>query len=50
MAANDLGEDVCHIGLRIDAIELAGLDERNDYPPVFGAAVGASEVSVLPIK
>ena len=50
MAVDDLREDVGHIGLRIDAVDLAGLDERGDDRPVLSPAVRAGEESVLPIE
>ena len=50
MAVDDPGDDVGEIGLRVDAVELAGLDQRSDDGPVLGAAVGAGEQSVLAIE
>ena len=50
MAVDDLGENVSHVCLRIDAAELAGLDERGDDRPVLGAAIGTSEESVFSIE
>jgi hypothetical protein len=41
MAVDDFGDHVSHVGLRIDAIEFAGFDERRDDRPVLAAAVGA---------
>jgi hypothetical protein len=46
MAVDDLGQ----IGLRIDAAEFVGLDERGDDRPVFSATVGISEEGVLAIE
>jgi hypothetical protein len=50
MAVDDLREDVGHIGLRIDAVELASLDKRGNDRPVLSSTVGAREESVLPIE
>ena len=50
MAVDDLGEDVGEVGVRIDAVELAGLDQRGDDRPVLAAAVGAGEERVLAIE
>ncbi len=41
MAVDDPGEDVGEVTERLDAVELAGLDQRGDDGPVLGAAVGA---------
>ena len=50
MAVDDLREDVGHLGLRIDVVELAGLDERGDDRPVLSPAVGTREERVLAIE
>ena len=50
MAVDDLREDVGHIGLRIDAVDLAGLDKRGNDRPVLSPAIGTREESVLPIE
>ena len=50
MAVDDLHEDVGHIGLRIDAIDFAGLDKRGNDRPVLSPAIGTREESVLPIE
>ena len=50
MAVDDPGDDVGEVGLRIDAVELAGLDQRGDDRPVLAAAVGAGEESVLAVE
>src|SRR5882672_10889044 len=47
MACDDLGEYVAQIGLRIDAVHLAGFDERGNDRPVLATAVGAGEEVVL---
>lgn len=48
MVVDDACDDVREVDLRVDAVELAGLDERGDDGPVFGAAVGGSEERILP--
>ena len=40
MSIDDPGEDVGEIRKRIDVVELAGIDQRRDDNPVFGATVG----------
>ena len=50
MAPDDAGDDVGEVGLRVDAVQLAGLDERGEDRPVLGAAVGAGEESVLAVE
>jgi hypothetical protein len=47
MAVDDPGQDVGEVAVRLDAIELAGLDQGRDYRPVIGAAVRAGEQRVL---
>ena len=37
-------------GLRVDAGELAVLDERGDHCPVVAAFIGAGEQGILPIE
>ena len=39
MAVDDAREDVCEIGVRIDAAQFARLDQRGDDRPGFRAAV-----------
>ena len=48
MAADDAGDDVGQVGLGVDAVQLAGPDERGQHGPVLGATVGAGEEMVLP--
>ena len=48
VAVDEAGQDVGEIGLGIDGVELAGLDQRSDDAPVDTALVGAGEQSVLP--
>lgn len=50
VAADDAGDDVGDVGLRIAAIELGGLDQRGQYGPVLGPAIGAGEKGVLAIE
>lgn len=44
---DDAGDDVGEVAERLDAVELAGLNERGDHRPMLGAAVGAGEQGVL---
>src|SRR5260370_34769424 len=44
------GQHVAEIGLRIDAMELAGLDERSDAGPVLRALIVARKQRVLAIE
>ena len=43
-------EDVGDVGLRLDVVELARLDQRGDAGPVFGPLVMAGEERVLAIE
>src|SRR5260370_34132660 len=47
MAIDDAGDDVGQVGVRLDANQLTGLDERGNGGPMFGTAVGAGEQSIL---
>jgi hypothetical protein len=47
VAVDDAGDDVGQVGVRLDANQLTGLDERGDGGPMFGTAVGAGEQSIL---
>src|SRR6202161_2397598 len=47
---DELVEDVGDVGLRLDVVELAGLDQRRDAGPVFGPLVMTSEERVLAIE
>src|SRR3954454_8388139 len=40
---DELGQHVGEVGLRVDGIQLAGLDQRGEHGPVFRAFVAASE-------
>lgn len=50
MAVDDRGERSGQIGLRINSVKLAGLDEGGDGRPVLGSSVMSSEERVLSIK
>lgn len=43
VAGEDTGDDVDEVGLRIEAVEFAGLYERGDHCPVLGAAIGSGK-------
>src|ERR1700677_1211959 len=47
---DELVENVDEIGLRIDVVELAGLNQRSDAGPVFRALVMACEERVLTVE
>jgi len=47
MAVDDAGYHVGEVGVRVDAVQLAGLDERGDDGPVLAPAVGAGEERIL---
>jgi hypothetical protein len=50
MTVDDLRDGRCEIGVGIDAVELARLDQRSDHGPMLGTAIGAREQCVLAIK
>ena len=50
IAVDDPGDDFDEVGLRIDGIEFAGLDQRGDDRPVLAAAVGTREECILAIE
>ena len=50
MSADDAVDDVGEVGLGIDVVELAGLDQRGDRRPVLAAAVGAGKERVLAVE
>src|SRR4051812_48387870 len=50
MAVDDLGDHVSEVGVRVDAGELAGFDQRSDDGPVFPATIGTSEQRILPVQ
>jgi hypothetical protein len=47
MARDDAGDHVREVGLRLDADELAGLDQGRNDGPMLGACVGSGEERVL---
>ena len=47
MSGDDLCEHVAKVGLRIEPVHLAGLDQRGGDGPMLAAAVGAGEEVVL---
>jgi hypothetical protein len=47
MTVDDLGERVGEVGLRVDVVQFASLDQRSDCRPAFGATVGAGEERIL---
>ena len=50
VAADDGGECRRQVGLRIDGIELAGLDERSDNRPVLCSGIVARKQCILPVQ
>ena len=48
MVANNPGYGVGEIGVRLDAVEFGGFDERGDDGPMLRGAVGAGEERILP--
>ena len=50
VAADDPGQVIDEVTERLDAVELAGLDERGDDGPVPGAAVRACEERILAVE
>lgn len=50
MAGDDPGDHVSEVGVRLDAVELACLDQRSDRCPMLGAAVGAGEERILAVQ
>ena len=47
---DELGEHVGEVGLRIDAVEFAGFDERGDAGPVLGALIVTGEERIFAIE
>src|ERR1700676_864857 len=47
---DQLGENVGQIGLRVDAVELAGLDDRGDAGPILRALIMPGEQRILAIE
>lgn len=50
VVVDDLSEDAGEIGVWVDAVELAGFDQRRHPGPVLSAAIGASEERILAIE
>jgi hypothetical protein len=50
MTVDDLCDDVGEVGVRFDAHEFAGLDQRGDDGPMLAAAVGAREERVFAVQ
>ena len=44
---DELGENVGEVGLGIDAVQLAGLDQRGEHRPVFRPLVAAGEEGIF---
>jgi hypothetical protein len=49
MAIDDAAEHVARVGVRLNAVELAGLDEARHGGPTRAATIGAGEEVVLAI-
>ena len=50
VAVDKAGQHVGDVGLGLDVVQLAGLDQRSDHGPVLAAAVGAGEQAVLAVE
>jgi hypothetical protein len=50
MSVDEAAGDVGEIGLGVDRVELAGLDQRGDHAPLDAALVGAGEQRVLAVE
>lgn len=50
MAVDDGGEGMCQIGLWIDGIEFAGLNQLGDGRPVLGSRVVPCKERVFPVE
>ena len=50
MAVDDAREDVCEIGVRIDAARFACFDQRGDHGPILSAVIRSGEERVLAIE
>jgi hypothetical protein len=50
MAGNETFEDVGQVGVRVEVVELAGLDQGGDDGPVLAATVGTGEQGVLAVQ
>ena len=47
-SVDEAGEEVGEIGVRVDAVELARLDQRCERGPIRAALVAAGEKAVFP--
>ena len=47
IAVDELANRIGQVGVRIDAVKFAGLDQRSDDCPMLAAAVGCGEERVL---
>src|ERR1041385_8309904 len=47
VTVDDAADDVGQIAMRLDAEQLAGLDQRGDDCPMLGTAIGAREERVF---
>jgi hypothetical protein len=50
MALDDAGDDLSEVGVRLDADELAGFDQRSDHRSMLAAAVRAGEQRILAVQ
>jgi len=50
VAVDDPGDDVGEIGEWLDAVELAGLDQRGNDGPMLSTAVGAGEQRIFAVE
>jgi hypothetical protein len=50
MTVDQPGQDIFEIGLGIDGVEFAALDQGGEDGPVVGAVVGAGEQAVLSVQ
>jgi len=50
VAVDEAGEHLGEVGGRIDAVQLAALDQRGEHGPVLGTFVGAGEQGVLAVQ
>ena len=47
---DELGQHVAQVGFGIDAVQLAGLDQRGEHRPVFRPFVAAGKQSILSVQ
>lgn len=50
MAVDNSGDDVGEVGLRVDVVEPASLNDRGDDCPMFSSAIGAGKERILAIE